>query len=407
VTIPRSVSAARRLAFSVLSRVEAGAHASDLLHREAAGLQPSDAGLATEIVMGCLRRQRQVDWLIERQAGRDPAALDVAVRIALRMGVYQIVFLDRIPRYAAVNESVECARGAGKGAAAGLVNAVLRRVPERPGPWPSPAVELNLPGWMWQKWSRQFGARRARAIAQSLLEPPETYIRVRAGREEEAVALGAEPTYLDGCYRLTGRDPGPFRIQDIGSQSIVPLVELAAGHRFLDIASAPGNKTAQALETIGIQAVACDVDRVRLASLREEGGARPGCQPCLVLTDGRALPFGAVFDRVLLDAPCSGTGTLRRNPEIKWRVSLPDMASQARRQKRMLSEALDCLRPGGRLVYSTCSLEPEENEEVVQEVLRRAGESVRLVKTVRRIPGEDPGDGFFAAVLGSEKPGFV
>jgi 16S rRNA (cytosine967-C5)-methyltransferase len=179
------------------------------------------------------------------------------------------------------------------------------------------------------------------------------------------------------------------RIQDIGSQMIVPLLEVEPGQRMLDVAAAPGNKTAQALDA-GARVTACDRHFHRLAQMRELG-----CD--LVVLDGtQPLPFRDRFERILLDAPCSGTGTLARNPEIKWRLKPEDLEDLPRRQAAMLRNALERLAPGGRLVYSTCSLEREENEAVVE------GAGARALRLWRRTPGVEPGDGFFAAVLTSE-----
>jgi 16S rRNA (cytosine967-C5)-methyltransferase len=170
---------------------------------------------------------------------------------------------------------------------------------------------------------------------------------------------------------------------------VVPLLDLKPGQSFLDLCAAPGNKTAQALEC-GVRAVACDVHLSRARQLTPLGCA-------VVVLDGTApLPFGARFERILVDAPCSGSGTLGRNPEIKWKLRPDDLADLHGRQVRLLSNALEALAPGGRLVYSTCSLEREENEDVLEQVLGRLPRDM-----MRRIPGVDPGDGFFAAVIGS------
>ena len=175
---------------------------------------------------------------------------------------------------------------------------------------------------------------------------------------------------------------GP-RIQDIGSQSIVPLLELEPGQSFLDLCAAPGNKTAQALKS-GVRATACDIHWSRLAPLRSLGID-------LVVLDARQpLPFRRRFDRILVDAPCTGTGTLAHNPEIKWRLRTENIAELRQLQRQILDRALEALALGGRLVYSTCSLEREENEEVVEGL---------AVEAMRRLPGRDPGDGFFAAVV--------
>jgi 16S rRNA (cytosine967-C5)-methyltransferase len=264
-----------------------------------------------------------------------------------------------------VAESVELVKQARKSSAAGFVNAVLRKVDRMPVEWPSREVELSCPEWLLERWERLYGAEIAAAIARAALAEPEEYVRITAA--------------------------GP-RIQDIGSQSIVPLLRLAPGLRFLDLCAAPGNKTAQAIES-GVRVVACDRYLNRLGAMKNLGVD-------LVALDGtRPLPFGCRFERILVDAPCSGTGTLGRNPEIKWRLRGEDLAGFQRRQKQLLARALEALAPRGRLVYSTCSLEAEENEGVISSVPPRV-----VRKTVQRLPGRDPGDGFFAAVIELDEP---
>jgi len=273
------------------------------------------------------------------------------------MGLYQRRYLDRVPAHAAVAESVDLVKRARKRSAAGLVNAVLRKVDREPVAWPDRATELSCPEWLLERWDRQFGRDTAHQIARAFLNPPETYVAT------------------------TGR------VQDIGSQSIIPLLELEPGQTFLDLCAAPGNKTAQALEH-GVQAVACDLHLHRLVNVPEINCRR------IALDATLPLPFDPEtrFDRVLVDAPCSGTGTLGRNPEIKWRIKPSDLADLRERQVKILRNAMAHLKPGGRIVYSTCSLEREENEDVIQAV---GGPWT----TTRRTPGIDAGDGFFAAVL--------
>jgi 16S rRNA (cytosine967-C5)-methyltransferase len=375
------LSSARAIAFEILRLAERGGYASDLLAARAAGLDSRDAGLAEQIVLGCLRYQAQLDFLIGHFSGRAAARLDAEVRIALRMGIYQMRYLQRVPAHAAAGESAELVKRARKRSAVALVNAVLRKVDRRPVVWPDRAIELSHPAWLLERWDRQYGPETAARIARANLEVPQTYVR--------GAVEGAEPTDVPGCFRLLDGDPRGLRIQDIGAQSIVPLLELAPGLAFLDVAAAPGNKTAQALES-GVHAVACDVNFSRLAPLRALG-----C-PLVALDGTRPLPFRARFDRILLDAPCSGTGTLARNPEIKWRLTPSDLPRLARKQACLLENALERLAPGGRLVYSTCSLEREENEDVVEQA------RARVLRLWRRLPGIDAGDGFFAAVLTSE-----
>ena len=373
-------SPARSIAFDILLLVEGGGYAADLLFARSKRLASRDAGLASEIVLGSLRVQSQLDFLIEHYSGRAAARLDAEVRIALRMGIYQMRYLERIPAHSCVHESVELIKLARKRSAAGFANAVLRKVNREPVAWPSREIELAHPSWLLERWDRQFGPEAATAIAVANLQRPETYVRVPSG---VTAAAGLEATEVPGCFRVVSGETGGLRIQDIGSQSIVPLLDLKPGQSFLDLCAAPGNKTAQALE-LGVRAIGCDLHLSRLAPLRPLGID-------LVVLDGRSsLPFGRRFDRILVDAPCTGTGTLARNPEIKWRLCPGDIDDLQMIQKRILSRAIEVLKPGGRLVYSTCSLEREENEEVVGNL---------ALRTTRRLPGRDPGDGFFAAAL--------
>ncbi len=383
-----SISPARAVAFHVLLRVERGGYASDLLLAAAKDLDSRDAGLANEIVFGSLRYQAQLDFLIRLFSDREPARLDPEVRIALRMGIYQLRYLERVPIHAAVAESVELVKRARKRSAAGFANAVLRKVHREPVEWPDRATVLSHPEWLLERWDRQFGPAPTEKIARAFLVPPETWVRV-TGQTAPGVEL--ESTDIPGCYRLVAGKAEGMRIQDIGSQSIVPLLDLKPGQTFLDLCAAPGGKTAQALET-GVRAIACDIHFRRLAALRGLG-----CR--LVALDGTvSLPFHARFDRILVDAPCSGTGTLGRNPEIKWRIPASVFAELRVLQQKLLRNALDRLAPGGRLVYSTCSLEREENEEAVRDAI--AG--FRLLHEMRRTPGIHPGDGFYAAVITSD-----
>jgi 16S rRNA (cytosine967-C5)-methyltransferase len=241
------------------------------------------------------------------------------------------------------------------------------------------------------RWAGHFGRKAAQAVAAAALEEPERYVRVPLGLP--APSKNLVPTGVAGCYRAPDGDARGLRQQDIGSQSVVPLLELAAGQSYLDLCAAPGNKTAQALE-IPVAAVACDISLRRLRDFAVD------C-PRVVLDAMEPLPFAKKFDRILIDAPCSGTGTLGRNPEIKWRVQPGDFTPFRNRQMRILTSALAQLKRGGRLVYATCSLEKEENEDVVQGVLQECGGRAKLLKEQWRLPGREPGDGFYAAVITS------
>jgi len=380
------ISPARRLAFEVLSRVEGGAWASEVLAGSSAGLDSRDAGLATEIVFGTLRHLPQLDFLIGHFGKRDPEKLDAAVRLALRAGIYQLRYMDRIPAHAAVSESVEWMRQAGQPRAAGLVNAVLRRVTREPVDWHHREIALSTPLWLLEGWDKQFGRETADRIAAAFLQRPDTFVR----NPPAGHGLELEPTDVPGAWRVLSGDARGLRIQDAGSQSIVPLLGLEEGMTFLDVCAAPGNKTAQALEA-GARAVAADLYVHRLRQFS-------GC-PRVALDATVPLPFRGAFDRILVDAPCSGTGTLGRNPEIKWRLNPTDIRDLHGRQVRILRNSLELLAPGGRLVYSTCALEKRENEEVVARVLKPLETRFRTAGTFRRTPGIDAGDGFFAAVV--------
>jgi len=376
------ISTARTLAFDILQLVDRGGYASDLLFARSTALDSRDAGLASEIVFGVLRFQSQLDHLIERYSGRPAARLDVEVRLALRMGIYQLRYLERVPAHASIDQSVELVKRARKRSAAGFANAVLRKVDRNPVEWPSRDIELAHPAWLLDRWDRQFGRDVATGIALANLHRPETYLRLPPGASP---TKDLEPTNIPGCFRAISSDTHGFRIQDIGSQSIVPLLDLAPGLTFLDLCAAPGNKTAQALES-GVHAIACDFHPSRLAPLKSLGID-------LVTLDARQpLPFRRQFDRILVDSPCTGTGTLARNPEIKWRLTPSNIEELRQTQVLLLQRALEALAPGGKLVYSTCSLEQEENEGVVGGL---------ALRQMRRIPGRDPGDGFFAAVIES------
>jgi 16S rRNA (cytosine967-C5)-methyltransferase len=386
------LSPARRTAFDVLKLVEGAENSTDLLYQRAQALSSRDAALTTELVLGTLRRRPQLDYLAGYFSGRNPGSFDLEVKLALHLGIYQMRYLQRIPPHAAISESVEMVRRANKRSATGFVNAVLRKVTQEEIRWPDRSVELCMPKWLLLRWEREFGKETAASIATSALQAPETFIRVPRAVQPPAEAI---PTEFEGCW-LWPKGPAPegFRVQDIGSQSIVPHLALEPGHRFLDLCAAPGGKTLQAMET-PIHAVASDRLLTRARELASLG------VPTLVLDGTRPLPFPAeLFDRILVDAPCSGTGTLGRNPEIRWRIQPGDLENLHQRQVKLLRNALICVKRTGRVVYSTCSLERIENEEVVDEALL-GNQTWRCQHTARRLPGREPGDGFFAAVITS------
>ena len=404
-----AASAARRAAFDILLRVERdAAWAGELLHSPR--LDPLDGrarALVTELVMGCLRRRGEMDFLLEKKLPRPAAALDLEVRAALRLGAYQLRCMDRLSAAAAVSASVELVKTARKRSAAGLVNAVLRNLP--PLPPGEDGARLSHPEWLRARWRRQFGADACRKLLAANVRRPPVYVRAVKGadvarikRETAAEGTALEPAGAPRAFRAAGGNAahtqafrrGRLVAQDLSSQMVAPLLAVKPGQRVLDLCAAPGGKARQLAEEAD-WAAAADRSLPRLRTLRRLGsrGLR-----LLALDAERPLPFRAAFDRILVDAPCSGTGTLARNPEIKWRLQPADLDDLQARQTRILRRALDALSPSGRLVYATCSLEPEENEQVVERVLaERAGRTCR--KALDRLPGRDAGDGFQAWLI--------
>jgi 16S rRNA (cytosine967-C5)-methyltransferase len=396
---------ARRLAFDLLLRVEReGAYSDELLHsKRLAGIGVRAKAFVTATVLGCLRRQGELDHLISVRTTRPLGSMDTEVLIALRLGAYQLRHMDGIPDHAAVSESVELVKRARKGSAAGMVNAILRHLP--PALPQEESGRLCHPDWLLRRWRKAFGDGKYGALLQANLRQPATYFRLRSSADAakvraslESAGVSAEPTDLARAYRLAkGSVPAAREVagdaivfQDINSQRVGALLAGPSCTPVLDVCAAPGGKSRMLAETAAV--VAGDRRVKRLQAMRRLGSR--GIQ-LLALDAECPLPFRRQFDRILVDAPCSGTGTLARNPEIKWRLAPDDLDALSARQGRILENAMDALAPGGRLVYATCSLEPEENQHVVAKAIgeRPGWEAAKALATV---PGTDPGDGFQA-----------
>jgi 16S rRNA (cytosine967-C5)-methyltransferase len=413
-----AIARARRIAFDVLERVATqDAYADEVLHAELdETVGREDAGLATQLTLGVLRWQRLLDFLIERNLTKTTKTPDVEVRIALRLGIYQLWFLDRVPAHAAVHESVELVKRARKRSAAMLVNAVLRKAAKEAKQFAQSrnAIEALLPKelplaerlgilqshptWMVGRWLRTFGEERTCALLASNNRIPalSCYVLDAQRRQDALTSLKkagcvVEPgLLLRDAWTLHGGNPaaseavqrGWVAIQDEASQAVAHVLAVEPGHTVLDLCAAPGGKTLLLAQAAGPQGrvIAADLHehRVRAMAQRFKNSGIRNIE--LRTLDGtQVLPFERPFDRILVDAPCSGTGTLARHPEIRWRLRAEDLSDLHERQVRLLRNALGNLAPYGRLVYSTCALEPEENELVVHEALGGAQNRFRLV----------------------------
>jgi len=445
------VSPARAAAFDILLRVEReSSYASELLHSAAyERLSTPDHALATELVMGVLRWRSRLDDAITQASSQPLSKLDAEILIALRLALYQFRWLDRIPQRAALHESVELVKRARKRSAAPFVNAVLRKLsakpqlPKIPSDDDSPetlAHALSHPRWLVERWTHEYGLPSAHQICKHDQSIPTTTIRLRSPSAEaqlhqEGIVL-SPGVLLASARRVEAGDitktlalrTGEIVIQDEASQLVAALGGGALNEetRILDCCAAPGGKTlaiADRNPAATITAVELHPHRARLLQTLLHK-AHSTAQIQIVVADAKQLPASLLFDRVLADVPCSGTGTLARNPEIKWRLTPDDLTELQARQNAILRSALAQVAPGGRLIYSTCSLEKEENEDVIQQALARnnsfrlldcsteldrlktAGElawpdaaSLTRGPYLRTIPGIHPCDGFFAAIL--------
>lgn len=395
---------ARQMALQILYDIEVQGAYTDVALREM--LRPSaldrrDRAFVTECVYGVVRWQGRIDWMLAQVNRRPLHELTPWIRNALRLGVYQCLWMERVPARAAVYETVTLARRFGHQGTAGLVNGVLRNLLRQIDTLTLPdatthaaahlAVAYSHPEWLVTRWLQRYGWERTRALCEVNNRPAAVSLRTNTLRTTPA--LLAQQLAEEGIQQvaLVGQRPegliiqgvtqldtlpsyrtGLFQVQDVGAMLVAPLCQVQPGQRVLDLCAAPGGKTthlAQLMHDSGC-IVACDLQPGRIRLLRNNV-ARLGCTSVLaVVADGsRPLPVQTRFDRILVDAPCSGFGVLRRHPDIKWRKTPADLATLRALQLRLLQAHHHLLSPGGMLVYSVCSHEPEETHEVVAQFL--------------------------------------
>lgn len=426
-------ASARAVALEILGRLRAGrvTVADALAAPGAEALDERDRGFLHELVLGTLRRRGWLDHVLRGLSSRPIDRLTPGVLDALRLGAYQLLYL-RVAQHAAVSESVELARAA-EPRSAGFANAVLRRL-QREGPPPEPdpiadplgwlASAGSLPLWLAERWCKRLGPEAAIARARRLLDAPPTHFRAnpRVGDARSRLAAAgveARETAIPGALELVAGRLGPLAaagvlyVQDAGSQMVA---HLAASHGLvLDACAAPGGKALLMADLGGpaTRVIAAEASRRRLATLSRLRSRWGATNVSVLAADALRPPFAPAFDSVLLDAPCSGLGTLARNPDVRWRLAPADVDRHAARQRALLESVATLVRPGGRLVYAACSTEPEENEGVLAPFLERHPEFVseglpswaepfRADDFVRIDSARHPGDAFFAARLRRE-----
>ena len=431
------ISPARSASFEILGKIEKEkAFSSALLPLYEEKLEAKDRALCHELTLGVLRKKNYLDRIVQSFSKTKIAKLDIEVLNALRLALYQLLFLDKIPDFSAINESVNLVQMAKKTSAKGFVNAVLRRATrEKPelkfaDEVERVSVETSHPRWLVENWIRQFGFDETEKLAQSNNETPRLVFRLTAKSDEKTVEilkkLGvdlAESEIVAGAWRVEKASEmlfayakeGKIYFQEESSQLVAEAVNPEPNEKFLDVCAAPGSKFTKIRNSkfeIRNFAVAGDLYEHRLRFLKQSAANQGIKKLNLAAYDAEnALPFAdEAFDTVLLDAPCSGTGTIRHNPEIRYFLTEKDFAELSAKQLRILKNASKTLKKGGRLIYSTCSLEEVENEAVIESFLAENGEFEKAGLNfkdkfltaqgfARTFPQRDGTDGFFIAAL--------
>lgn len=415
------ISPSRIVAFEILSKIETEkSFSSVLLPYYEENLEPKDRALCHELTLGTLRKQIYLDRIIEKLT--NGKKIDSAVKIILRIGLYQLNFLDKIPAHAAINDAVNLVQKAKKMSAKGFVNAVLRRFTREKielvyaDEIEKLLVETSHPRWLVEKWIDQFGFEETAKLAEANNETPKLSFRFTA-KTTEAIKNSLEKENIENqkTYLRELAENGKIYFQDEGSQIVADVVDLKENEKFLDLCAAPGSKVTQIANRKSKTAnliIAGDLHFQRVKVLQENCRQQGVEFVNVVQYDAeKVLPFGdESFDVILLDAPCSGTGTIRHNPEIRYFLQEKDFAELSAKQLKILKNASKLIKRGGRIVYSTCSLEKEENEVVCESFLQE-NEGFKLIKPnlsedflttedfARTFPQKHKMDGFFIAVF--------
>jgi 16S rRNA (cytosine967-C5)-methyltransferase len=433
---------ARALAIKVLARVEAtDAYLNVVLDSLLSEERPADArdtSLVTELCYGATRRRMTLDYALEAYVDRKLEQLEDRVLAALRIGAYQLLYL-RIPPRAAVAETVEALKSLGLSRATGFANAILRRIAELPGPLLPPesepmerlAVETSHPRWLVERWTRQLGPARAKAVLEANNTAARVVVRANTARIERDALLAqlreagidSTPTpvspvgivlpSLGALEQLYGYREGLWQVQDEAAQLVVCFADLPEDARVLDVCAAPGGKALQSAQHHLV--VACDLHANKLRKIEAEAQRLGLTERLKTRAHDATQPFPEAlgeFDAVIVDAPCSGLGTLRRHPELRYRRAEKDLAELTALQRKILQQAQARVAPGGLLIYAVCSLDPEEGQDQVDMFLRSHPEFTSEPPTsrvtaafpqvqgyLRTLPGPEAWDGFFAARL--------
>ncbi len=392
----------RQIALDILTEVEdRQCFMDDALgrhNREIKKLEAKDRSLLFELIKGTLRWRGRIDTLLSQVSHRPLNSIPVRIRNTLRLGAYQILFLDRVPDWAAVDETAELARKVGHEGHVRFVNGILRALirkqdkivfPEPANSIPHLAATHSFPEWLVKRWLERFGKEAAEELLKACNQPPrltlrintlqvsrETFMEQLKGtvqeiRSDPLVPEGVEITGTGDIKELPGYDQGWFYVQDPGSMMVSRLMGVKPGEKVLDACAAPGGKAshlAQLMEDRG-EIVALEKDRARIQKIQENMGRLGIGSVQIMQGDAEAMEFSEPFDRILIDVPCSGLGTLRRHPEARWLKKEEDLLKHQERQYAILKNISKALKQGGTLVYATCSTEPEENEEVVLKFL--------------------------------------